>query len=196
LDIADSTGTAGDTAIENGTPSMSGDNIQLPVASDSTTQGTQNALRYEFALPSGLGDGTGGQLLTRLTWDSAPSGVWQVTLGIHVDTNATGVSAGIGHNGTGPFAVTQSLTVLGAAGSAYAGLVATGAVSMAGDWDGVNTVDAQATSIQGSGTSTLARSVTARSTYNVSNANMVLCINDRNGATTETLSIKVEYMVV
>ena len=142
LNISNLLGTLDPFSIQDGAITMSGDNFVIPVSVATQANALSTGLVLQFALPSGICDGSEGILLTHVTFASRPSfGAYGVVTGVYDAVTTAGQAAGA-RNATGTAMMKPIVTrgggqIDGPDLSATA-LIAEGVIHLPGSWDGVD----------------------------------------------------------
>ena len=180
--------------IKNGTVTMSGEPLQIPLDASAVTTGMNNAWRMVFPFPPGFMNGSNSSMRIRMSWGSAPSGEWHVTLGCRSTAGTIGVASGMGYS-SGTSALCINLASVDTTGSESGTPAQQGMILAPGDWSGLNSVGMVALSGAGTAGATYGEIGTGTGNYNVADQELCLCINSRNaGPVTESISVKVEYL--
>jgi len=201
---ADITSTRDTNGLEDVAPVDSGDNIRFRATSSTNHDGFDGGVSYLIALPAELLDGTNKQLRVRLTFDSALSTPWGVSLGVYGTSPVWGIAAGARWvNSTGKMAATNVKNDnLFTGGSCTAtALELAGHLLLDGDFDGVESISVASIanlSDAANNISAAAALATGTSTKNAANTSLAINLSHINSGLTDVLDaqVKIEYAVV
>ena len=203
LTYAGITGTTDTNALLNGTPSDSGSDIVIPLSTSSNVVSMTAALRFVWALPAGICDGSNGALLVRLTFAAVPPGAYGACLGTYDASLVSGISAGARYK-TG----TAKMRPICARGASLAdttvdltgtSLIVTGTVTLNGSYDGVDLLMTSATSSMGEAGASRDACIHPTATAALDATDQELCLaitHSGTGADAGDMTLQVEYSVL
>jgi len=188
-------------ALEDVAPVDSGDNIRFRATSSTNHDGFDGGVSYLIPLPAELLDGMNKQLRVRLTFDSAPSTPWGVSLGVYGTSPVWGIAAGARWvNSTGKMAaanVKNDNLFTGGSCTATA-LELTGHLLLDGDFDGIESISAGSISNLSDAANNISAAAglaTGTSTKNAANTSLAINLSHINSGFSDVLDalVKLEY---
>lgn len=201
LDIADTTGSTDPNSLANGTVTMSGDYMQIPVSTSQNrlTLGAGYLIRFPF--PGAL---FGNNFLgVRVTMAAQFTGAWGCHLGYVDLTDSSGIATGMrmvtSTSRIRPRGVTYANSLDGQDHPSALALVSRGLINTVGSFDGVDVnVSSACMTVEYDG-ETVGFSISNTGSPTPDSASTELCaVITHTGTTadTETLSVRFEYAII
>lgn len=199
LDLASMTGTTDPGGWLTGSITESGGYLQIPISTSSNTTSIAGCPRLRWPMPS-VDTGLPYVMLVRILFQTKPSGAYGAAVGLYDGT--TGIAAGLRHRtSTGDMAAFVSRGASSTTGDdlSATSLASYGAISYAGDMDGVATLEHSAwTCLEEAGstvTAAISTSPAAASSFGAQE--VILSIPHASVVSeAETLSVRAEYAFV